>query len=50
MKLIKDNVIMNLTDEFIIDIYKSSGWEELKEEPKKPEPKVIKKEEPKKEK
>lgn len=40
MKLIKDNNIVNLTDEFVIEIYKSSGWEELKEEPKEETPEV----------
>lgn len=35
MKLIKDNQIVILTDEFVIGIYKNSGWEEVKEQPKK---------------
>lgn len=40
MKLIKDNIITEQKDEFIIDIYKSSGWEEVKEAPKV-EPKKV---------
>lgn len=37
MLLVKDNKKINLTDEFVIGIYKTSGWEELKETPKKVE-------------
>lgn len=39
MKLIKDKQTVTLTDEFVISIYKESGWEEVKEETKKEFPK-----------
>lgn len=43
MKLIKDNVIIEQKDEFIIGIFKENGWEEVKGK------EVIAKEEPKQE-
>ena len=45
MKLIKDDIITEQTDEFIISIFKDSGWQEVTEapkvEPKKEEPKMV---------
>ena len=45
MKLIKDDIITEQTDEFIISIFKDSGWQEVTEAPevelKKEEPKMV---------
>lgn len=44
MLLKKDNIVTNQSDEFIIDIYKSNGWEEVVETPKvEPEKEETKK-------